>query len=439
MSPFRERMTGRSEPVVGVIGLGYVGLPLAMEFAFGGCRVLGVDIDPEKPRLLELGRSYLKHIPDDRVRGAVETGLFTTTTDFGVLSGADAIIIAVPTPLGHHRQPDLSYVLNSCREAAAVLSRGQIVILESTTYPGTTRDEMVPVLETSGMKAGLDFHVAFSPEREDPGNPTYNTRTIPKLVGGLTPECTDAAGFVYSFAIDTVIPVSSPEVAEMAKITENTYRAVNIALVNELKLLAHRMGIDIWEVIRAASSKPFGFTPFYPGPGLGGHCIPIDPFYLTWKARQYEMPTRFIELAGEINTSMPDFVVERVADALNSHRKPVNGSRILILGMAYKPDIDDYRETPALKVMEKLISGGASVDYNDPYIPHIPASTRQTRRQPVGVELSCETLAGYDCAVVITDHSCYDWQWIVDNSRLVVDTRNACAAVARGIERVFKA
>jgi len=439
LSRFRERLAGREKPVVGVLGLGYVGLPLAMEFALGGCRVLGVDIDPGKPRLLELGRSYLKHISDERVRDAVSTGLFTTTTDFGVLGEADAIIIAVPTPLGHHRQPDLSYVLNSCREAAAVLSRGQIVILESTTYPGTTRDEMVPVLETSGLKAGPDFHVAFSPEREDPGNPTYRTRTIPKLVGGLTPDCTDAACFVYSFAIDTVIPVSSPEVAEMAKITENTYRAVNIALVNELKLLAHRMGIDIWEVIRAASSKPFGFTPFYPGPGLGGHCIPIDPFYLTWKARQYEMPTRFIELAGEINTSMPDFVVERVAEALNSHRKPVNGSRILILGMAYKPDIDDYRETPALKVMEKLIGMGACVDYNDPYIPQIPATTRQTHRQPVGVELSPETLADYDCAVVITGHSCYDWQWIVDNSRLVVDTRNACAGVARGIERVFKA
>lgn len=439
MSRFRERLAGREKPVVGVIGLGYVGLPLAMEFALGGCRVLGVDIDPEKPRLLDLGRSYLKHISDDRVRDAMKTGLLATTTDFGVLSEADAIIIAVPTPLGNHRQPDLSYVLNSCREAAAVLSSGQIVILESTTYPGTTRDEMVPVLETGGLKAGVDFHVAFSPEREDPGNPTFRTRTIPKLVGGLTPDCTDAAVFVYSFAIDTVIPVSSPEVAEMAKITENTYRAVNIALVNELKLLAHRMGIDIWEVIRAASSKPFGFTPFYPGPGLGGHCIPIDPFYLTWKARQYEMPTRFIELAGEINTSMPDFVVERVAEALNSQRKPVNGSRILILGMAYKPDIDDYRETPALKVMEKLIGMGAVVDYNDPYIPHIPSTTRQTRRQPVGVELSPGTLADYDCAVVITGHSCYDWQWIVDNSRLVVDTRNACAGVARGAERVFKA
>ncbi len=439
MSAFKERLAGRAKPVVGVIGLGYVGLPLAMEFALGGCEVLGVDIDPEKPRLLEQKRSYLKHISDDKVGRAMNTGLLRATTDFSVLAGADVVIIAVPTPLGTHRQPDLSFVINSCREAAAVLSRGQLVILESTTYPGTTRDEMVPVLEKGGLKAGVDFHVAFSPEREDPGNPVYNTRTIPKLVGGLTPGCTEAAVFVYSFAIDKVIPVSSPEVAEMAKITENTYRAVNIALVNELKLLAHRMGIDIWEVIRAASSKPFGFTPFYPGPGLGGHCIPIDPFYLTWKARQYEMPTRFIELAGEINTSMPDFVCERVSEALNTRKKPVNGSRILILGMAYKPDIDDYRETPALKVMEILISRGALVDYNDPYIPRIPPSTRQTSRQPVGVELSGDTLSAYDCIVVITDHSCYDWQWIVDNSSLIVDTRNACAGITRGIERVFKA
>lgn len=439
MSAFRERLGGRGNPVVGVIGLGYVGLPLAMEFALGGCPVIGVDIDPDKPRLLAAKRSYLKHIPDGRVAEAVNTGLLTSSTDFSLLAGADAVIIAVPTPLGNHRQPDLSFVLNSCRAAAAVLQRGQLVVLESTTYPGTTRDEVVPVLESGGLKAGKDFHVAFSPEREDPGNPSFRTRTIPKLVGGLTPGCTEAAEFVYSFAIDTVIPVSSPEVAEMAKITENTYRAVNIALVNELKVLAHRMGIDIWEVIQAASSKPFGFTPFYPGPGLGGHCIPIDPFYLTWKARQYEMPTRFIELAGEINTSMPEFVVERVAEALNAHRKPVNGSRVLILGMAYKPDIDDYRETPAIKVMENLIARGAVVDYNDPYVPRIPPSTRQTTRQPVGVELSPEALAGYDCAVVITDHSCYDWQWIVDHSRIVVDTRNACSGVVRGKEKVFKA
>jgi UDP-N-acetyl-D-glucosamine dehydrogenase len=439
MSAFTQRMADREKPVIGVIGLGYVGLPLAMEFARGGCQVHGVDLDPDKPELLEQRRSYLKHFPDEMIASAMDTGRLHATTDFSVLKEVDAILIAVPTPLGVSRDPDLSYVLDSCRETAKYLQRGQLVILESTTYPGTTRDEMVPVLEEGGLKAGVDFHIAFSPEREDPGNKNFKTRTISKLVGGLTEACTDASVFVYGFAIDNVVPVSSPEVAEMAKIVENTYRAVNIALVNELKLLAHRMGIDIWEVIDAAATKPFGFTAFYPGPGLGGHCIPIDPFYLTWKAHEYEMSTKFIELAGEINTSMPGYVVDRVCDALNTAEKSINGSRILILGMAYKPDIDDYRETPALKVMTKLLERGASVDYNDPYIPSIPSSTRQTDLQPVSVELSGEMLSGYDCAVVITNHGCYDYQWIVTNSRIVVDTRNACAAVKDGKEKVFKA
>ncbi len=439
MSPFQERMAGREKPVIGVIGLGYVGLPLAMEFALGGCRVLGVDVDPQKPLMLEKKKSYLKNFPDDKIASAMDTGNLYATTDFPVLSQADAILIAVPTPLGQSRQPDLSFVINSCRETAKYLKPGQLVILESTTYPGTTREDMVPVLEESGLKAGTDFHIAFSPEREDPGNKDYNTRTIPKLVGGLTQACTEASVFVYGFAIDNIVPVSSPEVAEMAKIMENTYRAVNIALVNELKVLAHHMGIDIWEVIEAAATKPFGFTPFYPGPGLGGHCIPIDPFYLTWKAHQFEMPTKFIELAGEINTSMPEYVVERIGDALNTARKAVNGSRILILGMAYKPNIDDYRETPALKVMKKLMDRGALVDYNDPFIPSIPATTRQTDLQPRSVELSAEKLGEYDCAVVITNHDCYDYQWIVDNSSIVVDTRNACEGVAGAGEKVFKA
>ncbi len=439
MSPFQERMAGREKPVIGVIGLGYVGLPLAMEFALGGCRVLGVDVDPQKPLMLEKRKSYLKHFPDDKIAGAMDTGNLHATTDFSVLSQADAILIAVPTPLGQSRQPDLSFVINSCRETAKYLKPGQLVILESTTYPGTTREEMVPVLEESGLKAGTDFHIAFSPEREDPGNKDFNTRTIPKLVGGLTEACTEASVFVYGFAIDNIVPVSSPEVAEMAKIMENTYRAVNIALVNELKVLAHQMGIDIWEVIEAAATKPFGFTPFYPGPGLGGHCIPIDPFYLTWKAHQFEMPTKFIELAGEINTSMPEYVVERIGDALNTAKKAVNGSRILILGMAYKPNIDDYRETPALKVMKKLMDRGALVDYNDPFIPSIPATTRQTDLQPRSVELTEGTLGEYDCAVVITNHDCYDYQWIVANSSIVVDTRNACEGVAGAGEKVFKA
>ncbi|MCK5034617.1 MAG: nucleotide sugar dehydrogenase [Candidatus Sabulitectum sp.] len=431
-------MAERDKPVIGVIGLGYVGLPLAMEFAHGGCEVLGVDVDPKKLEYLENYRSYLKHFPDEMIASAMKTGLLHATTDFSVLTRADAILIAVPTPLGISRDPDLSYVLNSCREIAKYLQKGQLIILESTTYPGTTRDEMVPVLEKGGLKAGVDFHIAFSPEREDPGNKNFNTRTIPKLVGGLTTECTDASVFVYNFAIDNIVAVSSPEVAEMAKIVENTYRAVNIALVNELKMLAHKMGIDIWEVIEAAATKPFGFTAFYPGPGLGGHCIPIDPFYLTWKAREFGMSTKFIELAGEINTSMPSYVVDRICDALNTVQKSINGSRVLLLGMAYKPDIDDYRETPALKVMAKLGEKGAFVDYNDPYIPSIPASTRQTHLQPVSVDFSEKMLSEYDCAVIITNHACYDYQMIVDNSNIIVDTRNACVNVVDGKEKVFK-
>jgi len=434
---FAERTAGR-KPVVGIIGLGYVGLPLALEFIRGGCKVTGIDLDPGKPEKIKNGISYLKHIPSERIAEAWNTGLFTVSTDFSLLKDTDAILICVPTPLGKSRQPDLSYVLSTAEEIAGNIQPGQLVVLESTTYPGTTREELVPALEKSGLKAGSDFHVAFSPEREDPGNKHFNTRTIPKLVGGLTDTCTEVAVSVYSHAHDSVIPVDSPEVAEFAKIMENTYRAVNIALVNELKVLAARMGIDIWEVIRAASTKPFGFTPFYPGPGLGGHCIPIDPFYLTWKAHQYGMPTRFIELAGEINTSMPDYVVSMVTSSLNDHQKSVNGSRILLLGMAYKPDIDDYRETPALKILEKLIELGAEVDYNDPYIPEVPV-TRQSRFTPCSVPLTEESLASYDCVLVITDHACYDYQWVVDNSNLVIDTRNACKGIVRGREKVIKA
>jgi UDP-N-acetyl-D-glucosamine dehydrogenase len=434
---FRDRIEGR-KPVVGIIGLGYVGLPLALEFIEGGCSVTGVDVDPRKPESIERGESYLRHIPSARIASAFGTGRFTVTTEFGLLEETDAILICVPTPLGRSRQPDLSYVISTGQAVAEHLRPGQLVALESTTYPGTTRDELVPVLETSGLKAGVDFHVVFSPEREDPGNRNFTTRTIPKLVGGLTEACVEAGLAVYRYAVENVVAVGSPEVAEMAKIMENTYRAVNIALVNELKVLSARMGIDIWDVIGAASTKPFGFTPFYPGPGLGGHCIPIDPFYLTWKAHQYGLPTRFIELAGEINTSMPDYVTGVVASALNEREKSVKGSRILLLGMAYKPDIDDYRETPALKVMEKLVEMGAIVDYNDPYIPEVPP-TRQSRFTPRSVPLDEPMMAGYDCTLVITDHECYDYQWIVDNSRLVVDTRNACAGVARGREKVVKA
>jgi len=435
---FADRLKGSENPSVAIIGLGYVGLPLALEFVKGGCRVAGIDIDPEKSRFISEGRSYLKTIPSERVSAAVKTGLIACSTEFSVIKDTDAIIICVPTPLGKSREPDLSYVISTGREVAKYLQPGQLVVLESTTYPGTTREQLVPILEESGLEAGVDFFVAFSPEREDPGNKIFTTRTIPKLVGALTPEGSEAAEMVYSFAVDEVVMLSSPEIAEMAKITENTYRAVNIALVNELKMLATRMDVDIWEVIRAASTKPFGYTPFYPGPGLGGHCIPIDPFYLTWKAHQFGMPTRFIELAGEINTSMPSFVISIITRALNDKQKSVNGSRILILGMAYKPDIDDIRETPALMVMDELLELGAKVDYNDPYVGSI-GETRQTDRRPVSVELSESVLSEYDCAVIITDHSCYDYQWIVDNSSLIVDTRNACSDVTGGREKVIKA
>lgn len=427
-------------PSVAVLGLGYVGLPLALEFASSGCRVFGVDVDPEKPRiLLEEKRSYLRHIESGRVRKAVESGNLHAGCDFSVVSRVNAILICVPTPLGRSRQPDLSFVLGTAEKVAEHLVKGQLVVLESTTYPGTTREELKPVLERSGLKAGIDFHLAFSPEREDPGNTRYTTRSIPKLIGALTPEGARKAREIYAYAVDDVVMVSSPEVAEMAKITENTYRAVNIALVNELKVLADEMGIDIWEVIDAASSKPFGYTPFYPGPGLGGHCIPIDPYYLTWRARQFGMPTRFIELAGEVNTSMPEYVVGKVARALNERKKSVKGSRIVLLGMAYKRDIDDYRETPALRVMEGLIRLGAEVRYNDPYVKEVPKGTRQTKLSMESVELSEELLEKSDCTVVITDHSCYDYQWIVDHSNLVVDTRNACAGLSGAGKKVVKA
>jgi UDP-N-acetyl-D-glucosamine dehydrogenase len=427
-------------PSVAVLGLGYVGLPLALEFASGGCSVFGVDVDPEKPRiLLQEKRSYLRHIESGRIREAVESGNLHAGCDFSVISRVNAILICVPTPLGRSRQPDLSFVLGTAEKVAAHLVKDQLVVLESTTYPGTTREELKPVLERSGLKAGVDFHLAFSPEREDPGNTRYTTRSIPKLIGALTPEGARKAREIYAYAVDNVVVVSSPEVAEMAKITENTYRAVNIALVNELKVLADEMEIDIWEVIDAASSKPFGYTPFYPGPGLGGHCIPIDPYYLTWRARQFGMPTRFIELAGEVNTSMPEYVVGKVARALNERKKSVKGSRIILLGMAYKRDIDDYRETPALRVMEGLIRLGAEVRYNDPYVKKVPEGTRQTELSMESVELSEEILEKSDCTVVITDHSCYDYQWVVDHSNLVVDTRNACAGLSGAGEKVVKA
>ncbi|OGD78519.1 MAG: UDP-N-acetyl-D-glucosamine dehydrogenase [Candidatus Coatesbacteria bacterium RBG_13_66_14] len=416
--------------VFGVIGLGYVGLPLALEFAEAGIRVVGFDIDPAKVAYLRKGESYIRQIPASRIKPFVDGGLLEATGDLDRLGEVDVIAICVPTPLDGHRQPDLSFVEITSRDTARRLKKGQVVILESTTYPGTTREVVLPILEEgSGLKGGTDFFLAFSPEREDPGNKDYRTRTIPKVIGALTPAGLELAKGFYDRVFERTVPVSSLEVAEMTKIFENTFRAVNIALVNELKMLALRMGVNLHEVIDAASTKPFGFMPFRPGPGLGGHCIPIDPFYLTWKAHEYEFSTRFIELAGEINTGMPRFVVERTAEALNHAGKPLRGSKILILGISYKPDIDDMRESPAVPVMEGLLARGAKVDYHDPYIAKMPA-TRQTDLRLESIPLKdYSELKAYDAVVIVTNHSDYNYREVVRNAALVVDTRNATAGI----------
>ena len=424
---------------VGIIGLGYVGLPLSLLFSEAGFPVTGFDIDEKKITDLEAGRSYIFRIPSEEIQSAGSKG-FSATTDFSRLSEQDAIIMCVPTPLTEHREPDLSYVENTAKAAAPWVQEGQIVILESTTYPGTTEELMIPVLE-AGSKTGLKaqsngaaadhgvFYVAFSPEREDPGNTSVARRDIPKVVGGHEPIATELAASLYEGIFKRAIRVSSTRVAEMTKLLENIYRCVNIALVNELKLLAIRMGVDIWEVIDAASTKPFGFHPFYPGPGLGGHCIPIDPFYLSWKAKEYDFNTRFIELAGEVNESMPAHVVQSVAKALNQHKKALNGSSILMLGMAYKKDIDDLRESPSLTVIELLREQGAEVVYNDPYFPTVG------RGRHYNLNMSCtplEKLDQYDCVLIMTDHSDYKYPEIVSNSKLVVDTRNATKGIQAG-------
>jgi len=426
------------EVTAGVLGLGYVGLPLAREFAGAGIRVVGFDIDEAKVRTLNTGRSIIKGVPDSEVKQLVKKKLFRATTRMRELKKVDAVLICVPTPLTKYREPDMQFVVASCRIVTKHLRKGQLVVLESTSYPGTTREVMVPILEQSGLKAGKDFHVAYSPEREDPGNKEYRTGTIPKIVGGLTSKCLSRACALYKAVIVEVVPVSSCEAAEAAKIVENVYRCVNIAMVNELKILFDRMGIDIWEVIRAASTKPFGYQPFYPGPGLGGHCIPIDPFYLTWKARQYNLPTRFIELAGEINTQMPRYVVSKTMEALNQHGKSLKGSRVLILGLAYKKDIDDIRESPSIELIELFKEKGAKVDYNDPYIKR----THKQREHNLGMQsrkLSAKMFTDYDAVVISTDHSSYDYEWIVKNSKLVIDTRNATEQVRAGRRKIVKA
>ncbi len=441
LAALRQKIESR-QAVVGVIGLGYVGLPLLAAFHAAGFSVLGFDIDPSKISALKEGRNYLLHLGTDLVRNMLGSR-FDATADFARLSEADAIIVCVPTPLGHHLEPDLSYVEKTADDIAKVLRPGQLIVLESTTYPRTTREIMLPRFEKVVGKqgsnlCGRDFFLAFSPEREDPGRRDHNTTTIPKLVGGIDPTSGEVAAQLYRCAIKEVIPVSTAEVAEAAKLLENIYRAVNIALVNEMKVVLDAMGIDIWEVVAAAKTKPFGFQAFYPGPGLGGHCIPIDPFYLTWKAREYGLSTRFIELAGEVNRAMPEYVVRRTALALNDRGKATRGSRILILGLAYKPDVDDVRESPSFELIEKLEHLGAHVDYHDPHVPRTH-KMRQHDLQMESVPLTQQTLSTYDCVLVATHHKNIDWQLVATHAKLVVDTRNALAGTTIESSRLVKA
>ncbi|HUB10196.1 MAG TPA: nucleotide sugar dehydrogenase [Myxococcales bacterium] len=423
---------------VGVVGLGYVGLPLSLAFARSGFEVLGFDIDPAKIQKIAAGESYIRHIDAPAIREATSRGRFAATTDFSRARGEDCLIICVPTPLTAAREPDLSFITGTGESLAPHLRAGQLVVLESTTYPGTTEECLKPILEKSGLRAGADFHLAFSPEREDPGNAKFHTAQIPKVVGGMTPACLEAAMALYGAAIDRIVPVSSTRAAEMTKLLENIYRSVNIAMVNELKMLCHRMGIDVFEVIDAAATKPFGFQAFYPGPGLGGHCIPIDPFYLTWKAREYEFSTRFIELAGEINIGMPLYVVQRTMEALNELGKALKGSRILVMGIAYKRDVDDMRESPAIRVIELLQERGAEVAYHDPYVPAVPRM-RAHKVDLRSVPFTPAELARYDAAVIVTDHGSIDYQALVDAVPLVVDSRRATAKVTRHRERIHVA
>ena len=440
LSSLETKIADRSA-VVGVIGLGYVGLPLMRVFWDAGFNVIGFDVDPAKIEMLNAGQSYLKHLGESLVSDMVtgdSGGRFEATNDFEKLGQADAILICVPTPLSKHLEPDLSYVEATGSDIAKTLRDGQLVVLESTTYPTTTRDVLLPMFESSSRRCGDDFFLAFSPEREDPGRKDHSTRTITKLVGGIDQASGDVAAQLYRQAFDDVVSVASAEVAEAAKLLENIYRAVNIALVNEMKTLLTAMDIDVWEVVNAAATKPFGFQAFYPGPGLGGHCIPIDPFYLTWKAREVGLPTRFIELAGQVNRAMPDWVIQRVALALNRHSKAVSGSRILVLGLAYKPDVDDVRESPSFELIEKLLAYGAQVDYNDPHV----AATHRMRHydlQMTSVEVTGETLASYDCVLIATHHSAYDWQMIADHAKLIVDTRNAMKDVTGPRDHIVSA
>jgi UDP-N-acetyl-D-glucosamine dehydrogenase len=412
---------------IGIIGLGYVGLPLVIQFAKSGAQVLGIDVDETKVNALNAGESYIKHIPTAEVQAQRDAGQIEATTDYARVKELDAVLICVPTPLDDKREPDLTYVLNTARAIAPYLPKGIVVVLESTTYPGTTEDELRPILETgSGLKAGTDFHLAYSPEREDPGNPDSQVAKIPKVIGGYTPACLEKAKAIYSIAIETLVPVSSCRAAEATKLLENIFRCVNIALVNEMKIIYHELGIDIWEVIEAAKTKPFGYMPFYPGPGLGGHCIPIDPFYLSWKAKQHGLEARFIELAGEVNTAMPDYVIDRLTSALGEQNKQLNGSRVLIVGLAYKPNVEDDRESPSYVLMEKLEALGATVDYHDPHVPVIRPSREYSHfAERQSVPWTAEAMSQYDAALIATAHDSVDHTQLTEWIPCVVDTRNA--------------
>lgn len=427
--------------VIGIIGLGYVGLPLALAATTAGYHVVGFDIDPAKIESLKAGKSYIRHIGDDALAAAVAAGLLDATTDFARLGVVDAIIICVPTPLTAHRDPDLTYIVRTTEAIAPHLRRGHLVVLESTTWPGTTEEVMKPILERTGLKSGTDFYLAYSPEREDPGNPAFSTSAIPKVVGGDGSEALRLADALYSTIVTRTVRVSSTKTAEAVKLTENIFRAVNIALVNELKVVYERMGVDVWEVIEAAKTKPFGYMPFYPGPGLGGHCIPIDPFYLTWKAREFEISTRFIELAGEINTAMPHYVVDRLVRALDeASGRGLNGARILLLGLAYKKNVDDVRESPAFKLIELLEHRGARVSFYDPHVAAVPPVREYPHYEGrARIEWNGPAIAAFDVVLIATDHDDVDYKFVADNSRLVIDTRNACARAGITAPHIVKA
>ena len=426
---------------IAIIGLGYVGLPLSLQFARSGVTVLGLDVDPVKVDLLNQKRSYIKHISSADIAEMIGAGKFSASTDFGKIAKVEAVIICVPTPLNKNREPDISYILQTGKAIAPHLTKGTLVVLESTTYPGTTDEDLRMVLEAgSGFKAGVDFHLAFSPEREDPGNPDSKVASIPKVVGGYTPACLERASSLYARAVKTIVPVSSCRVAEATKLLENIFRSVNIALVNELKVVYSAMDIDIWEVIKAAKSKPFGFMPFYPGPGLGGHCIPIDPFYLTWKAREYGQNTRFIELAGEINTSMPEYVVHRLMEALNAQRKAMNGAKVLILGLSYKPDVDDDRESPSYVLLDLLKKRGAEVAYYDPYVPVIKPSREHSHWAGTrSVVWSEQVIRGFDAVLIATNHKSVNYQELAEWAQSILDTRNAMTDVQTRPGQVWNA